>query len=328
MFDPIYIITMILGYVFMFILASTIAPKVASKFSGRFSLYFSMFLLSVLIISSFSLVLFLVIYFLNIKFSLFNLILSVVLINVAVYLISQILIKLLFNAKEDKKLQKIVDEVKEKLGYKGKLIALKASNLPNVFAFGNFIFGKYIAIADSLEKMLDEKELKAVVAHEIGHHMHKDNAVMLLFGIFPSIIYYIGYNLLYYSIKNREKAYLAITGFLIVLFSFIVQILVLAFSRLREYFADLEGAKIGKEAMQSSLVKIHNYYKNNQEEKEEIELNSFKTLFIYAFINFFANPLVSREEIEKVKNEEYSAIEEILSTHPPIPKRLKFIETL
>ena len=211
---------MILGYVFMFILASTIAPKVASKFSGRFSLYFSMFLLSVLIISSFSLVLFLVIYFLNIKFSLFNLILSVVLINVAVYLISPILIKLLFNAKEDKKLQKIVDEVKEKLGYKGKLIALKASNLPNVFAFGNFIFGKYIAIADSLEKMLDEKELKAVVAHEIGHHMHKDNAVMLLFGIFPSIIYYIGYNLLYYSIKNREKAYLAITGFLIVLFFF------------------------------------------------------------------------------------------------------------
>lgn len=317
----------------MFILASYIAPRVAAKVAGKFSLYTSMFLVAFLILSSFALVLFIVFYYVGFEINLMNLIITILLLNVLIYLFSPILIKISFNAEEDKKLQKIVDEVKNKLKYKSKITALKVSYLPNAFAFGNFIFGKYVAVSDSLMNMLNEEELKAVIAHEIGHHMHRDNAIILIFGLIPSIIYYIGYTLFYSSLRRSEekKGSALIIGLVLMFFSFVVQILVLAFSRLREYFADYEGVKgSSKIAMQSSLGKLHKYYKGEVKFAEEFssKKNVYKTLFIYAFIEAATNPFLSLKEIERIKNEKYSYIEEFLSTHPPIPKRLKFLDSI
>jgi heat shock protein HtpX len=37
---------------------------------------------------------------------------------------------------------------------------------------------------------------------------------------------------------------------------------------------------------------------------------------------------VSREDIERIMRMPVSALEEIFATHPPMPKRLRFIESL
>ena len=59
----------------------------------------------------------------------------------------------------------------------------------------------------------------------------------------------------------------------------------------------------------------------------EIADSKLKTLFIYALVNAVANP-ITRMEIERLKRMEVSPLQEFLSTHPPIPKRLRFIESI
>ncbi|MEM2022750.1 MAG: protease, partial [Archaeoglobaceae archaeon] len=49
-FDPLYMLLAVLGYLIMFALASTVAPKLANRISGRFSLHVSMLLLAILIL--------------------------------------------------------------------------------------------------------------------------------------------------------------------------------------------------------------------------------------------------------------------------------------
>jgi len=100
---------------------------------------------------------------------------------------------------------------------------------------------------------------------------------------------------------------------LAVVASFLIQLLVLAFSRLREYYADTKGARAaGKEAMQSALIKLHRYYLGARSLLAESKL---RALFIYALVNAVANPLLDSE-----------LLEELLSTHPPIHKRLAFLD--
>ncbi|MBU5682277.1 MAG: M48 family metalloprotease [Candidatus Aenigmarchaeota archaeon] len=378
-FDPIFLILAIFGYVIMLILAAYIAPRVANKFAGKFSLYTSMFILGAMIIFSFSLVIIIVIYAINSLYGQFgpeflsslflNVAILVFISNVIMYLLSPLIINFLYGAKEDSRIQKLVDEVKEKLNYKGKIKGMITTNfnLPNAFAYGNFIFGKYVAVTPGMLNLVNEKELRAVIGHEIGHHMHRDNAIMLLFGLIPSILYFLGYSLIrtsMFSASERDSMVGIIPlvlGIFVVAMSFIIQILVLAFSRLREYFADIEGAKsAGKLSMQTSLAKLHYYYRANLEALEELKDNKTKTLLVYAFTQALANPIADMDDIldsldtdsdkeekkkkkkekkkekikdiekklEEIKNSEVSSIEEFLSTHPPIPKRLRFLDTL
>jgi len=324
--DPIFIITSIIGYIFLFLVASYIAPRFANKLSGKLSLYTSMILLAFSILFIFSLVIYSVFYLLGFDLSdyLLGIVIFAILLNIITYLISPLLIDLSFSVTEDEYLQKLVDEVKEKVGIKGKITAVRAKGLPNAFAYGNFIFGRKIAVSESLINMLDEEELKAVIGHELGHHKHKDSVLMLLFGIVPSVIYYLGYSMVWGGISDRRNGgVLALIGFILVIVSFLVQLLVLAFSRLREYYADYVGAKyVSKKGMQSALAKLYIFYKEGGYESK-VKNSTISTLFIYAL----ANPLVSSIDIEEIKNSPITELE-FLSTHPPIQKRLKFIDQI
>ena len=326
-FDPIYLMLATLGYFVMLFLASTIAPKVASRVSGRFSLYTSMVLLAILIVTTSALTIYAILSFAGIYFSIAGLILFLLIVNLLMYLVSPYMINVSYNAKHDPFLQEVVNEVAYRLEVKPpKAVVVRAP--PNAFAYGNFLTGKFVAVSDTLIQMLTRDELEAVVGHEIGHHKHRDNLVMLLFGLLPSVIFYLGYALIHAGFRDDRRSNLAIVGLIAVIVSFVVQILVLAFSRLREYYADFEGViATSKESMQRSLAKIHLFYERYPRFMHEIAESKLKTLFIYALVNAVANP-VTRAEIEWLKNREVSPLEEFLSTHPPIPKRLRFIESI
>jgi len=327
-FDPLYFMLATIGYFVMLFLASTVAPAVAKRVSGRFSLYTSMALLAILILFVSSAIIYLILTIAGIYISIVGLIIFLIVVNLLMYIASPFIINLSYSAKPDPYLQTIVDRVAMRLGIEPpKAVVVRSP--PNAFAYGNFLTGRYVAVADSLLEMLNEDELEAVIGHELGHHKHKDNVVMLLFGLLPSIIFYLGYSLIYSSFDDdRRGNQLALLGIAAVIVSFLVQILVLAFSRLREYYADFEGTLVaGKEAMQRSLAKIHLFYERYPSFMREIADSKFKTLFIYAFVNAVAEP-ITRMEIEMLKNRPVSPIEEFLSTHPPIPKRLRFIESI
>lgn len=327
-FDPVYMLLAMFGYVLMLILASTIAPKVASRVSGKFSLYTSMLLLSLMIILISSGTIYAILVIVGYYINIYALIIFLIALNLLMYLLSPFIINLSYSAKRDEGLQMLVNSVARRLNVKPpKAVVVKSP--PNAFAYGNILTGKYVAISDSLLSMLSRDELEAVVGHELGHHKHRDNLVMLLFGLLPSIIFYLGYALIHTSFRDdRRGMQLAAMGFVAIIISFLVQILVLAFSRLREYYADFEGTRVaGKDAMQRSLAKIHLFYHRYPRYMDVVADSKFRTLFIYALVNAVAEP-VMKIDIERLKNEKVSPIQEFLSTHPPIPKRLKFIDSI
>ncbi|MEM4511331.1 MAG: M48 family metalloprotease [Nanopusillaceae archaeon] len=328
-----YLFIASLGYIIFFILASFIGPKVANKLSGKISLYAAMVILPIVVIMVFSLSMGLAFYFLgeDLIYILPIILIFTIITNLLIYLFSPWIIDLSFFARKDDYLQSIVDRVKSRLGYKGKITALVAKGPPNAFAYGNIISGKRVAVTESLIKSLDEKELEAVVGHEIGHHKHKDSVLMILFGLLPTIIYYLGVIIMRSSIfsRNRKSNGLWLItifgGLLLVLLSFLVQVLVLAFSRLREYYADLVGARAtSKIDMQKALAKIYLYYKSNKDYLLNVKNNPMSTLFIYALANPFIS--VSEEDIERIKSLEENNYLEIFQTHPPISKRLRFLD--
>lgn len=332
-FDPLYMVLGIIGYMLMFFIASFIAPKLASRFAGRFSLYTSMIILaSLILVVSGSLIYFALFYF-EIYLDFVALVVFVLISNIFIYLISPFIINISYGAKHDLKLQEVVDNVAKKLKVKKKFKAMRVETPPNAFAYGNFLTGRFVAVSTSLANMVDKEELEAIIGHEIGHHKHRDTAIMLIFGILPSIIYYLGYSMIRSAFWRRDEDRrgnsLFLVGFLLVLASFVVQILVLAFSRLREYYADYEGAKATrKKAMQSALVKIHKFYYENPRAFGAIRSDKFRTLFIYSLVNALASPYVSTEEIERIKKLNVSVVQEFLSTHPPIPKRLVSLDAI
>jgi len=327
-FDPIYMMLAMVGYLVMLLLASTIAPKVASRVSGKFSLFTSIVLLAAMILSISAAIIYLILTYSGVYISFYGLIIFLLAINLLMYLFSPYIINLSYRAERDERLQMVVNSVARRLNVRPpKAVIVRTP--PNAFAYGNFLTGKYVAVSESLMRMLNQEEFEAVIGHELGHHKHKDNAVMLLFGLLPSVIFYLGYALINSSFRDdRRGAQLAIIGIAAVLISFIVQILVLAFSRLREYYADFEGVRAtNKDAMQKSLAKIHLFYHLYPDYLAPIQDSKFRTLFIYAFTNAVAEP-ITRADIEALKNMKISPIQEFLSTHPPLPKRLRFIESV
>lgn len=342
-FDPVYWATMAVGYVLMLLLASTVAPKVARRFSGRFSLYASMALLAVVLVSITAAAIWAALYitisyiggYLSI-YSISSIVIFILIINLITYIISPFLINLTYSAKKDPELQSIVDSVAERLGV-GRVKAVLVGGPPNAFSYGNFITGRYVAVSRSLYSMLSRDELEAVVGHELGHHLHRDNLVMLFFGLFPAVVYYLGYSLIWQGILggrgerggSNGGGVVLLVGFALVAISFIEQLLVLAFSRMREYYADYVGARAaGRWPMQKALAKLHLYYENRG--KEEISGSKLKALFIYAFTAAYGNPLinVTPDVVEEIKRMEVGGLQEILSDHPPTPKRLRFLDNV
>jgi Heat shock protein. Metallo peptidase. MEROPS family M48B len=341
LFDPIALGLYFLGYIFMFIVAATVAPKVAKSVSGRFTLYGAMALTAVLIVLTTALIIYLIAIFAAPEFTSYGwgfflgLIFFVVLMNLLTYFASPFMINASYGARPDPRLQQIVDEVAARLGAPFRLKAVVVDGPPNAFAYGNFLTGRYVAVTSSMLALTDRRELEAVIGHEIGHHLHRDNALMLLFGVLPSVVYYLGVASVHMALGSSNNRggnpVLLAVGVAAVLASFLIQLLVLAFSRLREYYADTAGAKAaGKEAMQFALAKIHKFYFANPEARVAVQESKFRALFIYALVNAVANPFISvtRSDIEAIKRAGYSPLQEVFSTHPPIPKRLRFLDEL
>lgn len=369
--DPVTLIALTIAYVVSFILvilfASAIAPKVAQKLSNRFSLQGSMALAALTIFVGTVSAVAIIIYTLAQVFEasltltlLFIIVLFYLILNGIMYLLSPFMINLMYGARRDPELQAIVNQVATESGIKPpKAVIVRGP--PNAFAYGNFLSGRYVAVSDSMLNLVNKEELRAVVGHEVGHHKHRDNSIMLIFGIIPSVLYFFGITLIRlgviygfarsYSSRRDSRGggglIFILAGVLAVVFSFILSILILAFSRLREYYADSHGAAIaGSKNMQRGLAKIHLYYSGFSQDKEWVSRSNLKTLFIYAFTNAVANPLVNmgypydwrgrfprridEDEIdayiEKIKRTEEPVVKEVFSTHPPIPKRLRFLD--
>lgn len=239
------------------------------------------------------------------------------------WLISPAIINFSYGCKYDPELQRMVDSVARRAGMKPPKAMISAMPVPNAFAYSSPIMGRYVAVTSGLlGSIRSQDELEAVIGHELGHHKHRDNAVIMIFGLFPSFVYYLGRFLMFIGVTTRYSdggerrregssgIILFIVGVVLVVVSILLQLAVLALSRLREYYADAHGARVtSARAMIGALESLDRFYKGYGA-KRWIEDSKIKMLFIYAL------------------SEPFIGLEEVLSTHPPIRKRIAFLRTL
>jgi heat shock protein HtpX len=214
-------------------------------------------------------------------------------------------------------------------------LMLAEIDLPNAFAYGNPITGNFVAVTRGLLSTLPREEVEAVIGHEVGHIRHKDVMFMMIISIIPALIYYIGY-ILYYSgwfgSTSRDQrgggALLVLIGVGLMVLSFIFNLFVFYFSRLREYYADSHAAisvQNGARNLQRGLVRIMSASRRVRKEKIA-SYTQLKALFI-------TDPEVtvrSYEDVdalvERIKAEKPSILMELFSTHPHPAKRLRHLD--
>jgi heat shock protein HtpX len=126
---------------------------------------------------------------------------------------------------------------------------------PNAFTYGHYPANARLVLTGGLIEILDEDELEAVVAHEIGHIAHWDFIVMTLAALVPVALFWIYRALGGGGERKRAPVQVVVAVYLMYVAS---EYLILLLSRAREHYADrFSGAATRRpNALASALVKI------------------------------------------------------------------------
>ncbi len=138
--------------------------------------------------------------------------------------------------------------------------------LPNAFVFGRTVASAELVVTGGLLEKLNADEVRAVLAHEVGHLRHKDVIVMTLVSAVPILAYVMaraGFEFLRHGHPRGKGAGQAIAvALLVALVSYLVylvtQMLVLYLSRTREYYADAYSGAATRDPhlLASALTKV------------------------------------------------------------------------
>jgi heat shock protein HtpX len=149
---------------------------------------------------------------------------------------------------------------------------------PNAFTYGHTPDNARIVLTQGLMDLLNEDELKGVVAHEIGHAKHWDMLIMTAAQLAPLFLYYIYRTLIRVRSTREDKTAgpriaIAMASYVLYIIS---EFIVLWLSRTREYFADRFAGETTQDpnSLASGLVKIGyglagKESKKKKEDKEE-----------------------------------------------------------
>ncbi len=179
---------------------------------------------------------------------------------------------------------------------------------PNAFATGRDPNHAAVAATTGLIDMMNDRELEAVMAHEMAHVGNYDIKVsMIAFGLVAAIglLSDIGLRIAFYSKRDNDNdkagAILLIVGLVAAILGPIIAMMVqMAVSRNREYLADATAALTTRdpESLASALEKLSN---------DKTPLRNQSSSMANMYIN---NPLRK------------GFIAKLTSTHPPIEDRI------
>lgn len=136
------------------------------------------------------------------------------------------------------------------------------TDVPNAFATGRSPSRAVVAVTDGIMQILDERELRAVLAHELGHVKNRDMLVSTIAATLAGAISYIAQMAFFFGGSDREGNGNPIAAIAAALLApFAAMIIQMAISRSREFLADEHSAHVlgGGRDLESALLKLENW---------------------------------------------------------------------
>ena len=208
----------------------------------------------------------------------------------------------------EKWLIKTVKNQSEIVGIKMPEVAIFPSNQMNAFATGATKNNALVAVSQGLLDNMTQGEIEAVVGHEMSHVANGDMVTMTLIqGVVNTFVIFfsrvIGHVVDRVILKNQRGygiGYFVTTIFAQVILSILASIIVMYFSRKREYIADTGGADLaGHQNMINALKRLG---------KKEPE------------------PLPEQLAAFGIGEKPKSNRSQLWSSHPPLKDRIKALE--
>lgn len=153
----------------------------------------------------------------------------------------------------------------QKLKIKMPEVAIYPGREMNAFATGAFKNSALVAVSTGLLERMSRDEVEAVLAHEMSHVSNGDMVTMaLLQGVantfvifFARVVAQIVSNTLSRDGENSRGIYFLVSSVLQMIFMVLANIVILWFSRRREYYADAGSADlVGAPKMIAALKKL------------------------------------------------------------------------
>ncbi|MBY0280413.1 zinc metalloprotease HtpX [Candidatus Binatia bacterium] len=238
--------------------------------------------------------------------------------NVGAYFFSDKLVLRMHGARElavedAPGLHGMVEELAQRAGIPKPRVFLIDDPSPNAFATGRNPEKGVVAVTQGILELLDRRELRGVIAHELAHIKNRDILVATIAAAIASAVTYVAqavsFSALLGGASEDEEEGSAANGLLVALVAPIAATLIqLGISRSREYLADESGATISgdPEALARALEKL-----SRGAELVPSEAAQPATASLY-----IVNPLSG------------ARVARLFSTHPPMEERIERLRAL
>ena len=214
-------------------------------------------------------------------------------------------------------------------------IIIANTSMPNAFVFGRSNRSATLTLTRGLLNTLSKDEAKGVIAHEIGHIKHNDMVVMTIISVIPTIAYFIAMSTMFGGRSRNQGGASILIGIGAFAVYFITNLLILYFSRLREFYADnFAGRQVKPSILANALAKITYGLSLQKQEVKSSVLRSFyavdpvaSSYEVSKFASYYKDQHISEEEVQKAMDWErkssFSKFGEIFRTHPLTYKRIE-----
>ena len=204
-----------------------------------------------------------------------------------------------------------VAEIAKVAGVPKPRVYITPMNISNAFATGRNPKNAVVAVTEGILQNLSRKELKGVLAHEIGHVKNRDILIATVAATIAGVISYLAYMAQFAAFfgggrsdDDGEGGRMNILGLIVaaIVAPIAAMLIQMAISRSREFLADEAGARFLKDPLPlaNALLKLE-----SESKKNPLKKGNHATAHL-----FIVNPFSAQ------------GFAKLFSTHPPMSERV------